>query len=72
LKCSQESSRLKNRDGPKAATPAGASEGCTCSCNVILNLVKPMDFFRAPANCHTALGHYPIKLYHLRYGCGDF
>src|SRR3990172_1910689 len=40
LKCSQESSRLKNRLGPNAAMPAFASSGCTCSGKVMNNLVN--------------------------------
>src|SRR6476661_1638050 len=68
LKCSQDSSRLKNRLGPNEATPALASSGCSCSGKVMNNLVNFAFSCRLSAPRARML---PWQLYHLRYGDGQ-
>src|SRR4029078_4157194 len=61
LKSSQESSRLKKRLGPKAATP-GLGFGCsTFSCKVIFNLLEIRRFITPPALTGFAWGNDSSK-----------
>src|SRR5512132_1117418 len=73
LKCSQDSSRLKNRLGPNESTPALASSGCSCSGKVMNNLVNFASSGRLSAprawmlpwhciTCVTAMANRPSLL----------